>query len=179
MSNIILGIDLGTTHSSGSIMLSDEIKIAESLKGNRVPSIVHFSMKDNELSCDVGYIAKKYLIRDPLMTIYDTKRMLGRQFDDEEIQQLIPVWPFKIKKNEEDGEILICLEKFNKTLKPYEVSGYILKYLAELGNKYLSPDQKTNDVIITIPANFGDAQREETKKAADFAGLNLKDMINE
>lgn len=181
MDKIVLGIDLGTTCSSVSFIQPDGIKIIEDKINHsyRIPSIVHFRMKDNELKVDVGENAKDFLSIDPKNTIFDSKRMIGRQYDDPEIRKLIPSWPFNVEKKDDDGKILICLDGIDMKIEPYKVSGYILKYVASLGNDCLKPEQKTNKVVITVPANFCDAQRHETKLAAEFAGLEVLKLLNE
>lgn len=192
MEKIVIGIDLGTTYSSVSYHQAGKVILIENKSGNyRVPSIIHFGTDDEDeeeqeeqdekekFKLDIGECAKEFLSFDPKNTIYDTKRMIGRQYDDPEIQKLIPTWPFQIEKNDADGKILINLDKFGIKIEPYKVSGFLLKHLVKIGNEHLKQEQKTNEVIITIPANFCDEQRKETKLAAEFAGLKVLKLLNE
>ena len=179
MSKFALGIDLGTTFSSVSVVLSGKSEIvADKFNDKAIPSIVNMSIKDEKLTVAVGNFAYRKSISAPKNTIYDTKRMLATRYDDENIQKMIPKWPFEIEKNESGG-ISICLENIEDKYEPYQISGEILKYLAEVGNTRFPPDKKTKDVVITVPANFGNDQRSETIKAAEYAGLNVLSIINE
>ena len=179
MSKHVLGIDLGTTFSSVSVIVSEKPEIvSDPINRRDIPSMVNFSKKNDNVNVLVGNFAKKNQIRQASMTIYDSKRMLGRKFDDVHIQQLKKKWPFSIEKSETGG-ILINLKGIEKQYQPYEVSGEILKYLAQIGNSRFPAKERTTDVVITIPANFGEEQRTETMKAAKYAGLNVLQLINE
>ncbi|KAK8875927.1 Heat shock 70 kDa protein [Tritrichomonas musculus] len=179
MSKHALGIDLGTTNSSVSIISGTGDKpelVADNSGTTCIPSIVNIAKHNDEIIFKVGEIARRRQFKFSKTTIYDTKRMLGRKYDDEEIQKI--KWPFKIEKSETGG-ILICLEELNKKFKPYEISGEILKYMAEVGNSRFPKEERTNEVVITIPANFGEEQRAETLAAAQYAGLKVLKIINE
>lgn len=174
-----LAIDLGTTFSKVSIAQKDRNELVEDADSSKfIPSMINFCKKDDEISIIVGFVAKKRQLAFPKMTIYDTKRMLGRKFDDENIEELKKSWPFQIQKSESGG-ILVSIPGVEKKYQPYELSGEILKYLVSNGNKRFSENERTNKVIITIPANFGDEQRTETMKAAKYAGLEVLQLINE
>ena len=175
----VLGIDLGTTFSSVSVITSDSPELVPDTMNKRdIPSLVSFQKKNGKFSILVGNFAKKNQSRSPKMTVYDSKRMLGRRFDDKQIQRLINKWPFNIEQNESGG-ISIVLNGIDKKYQPYEISGEILKFLAQLGNSRFPAEEHTKDVVITIPANFGEEQRTETVKAAEYAGLNVLQLINE
>lgn len=174
-----LGFDLGTTFSSVAIISKNNLELVSDVMNRKdIPSIVNFFLKNGELDITVGSIASKRQTRNPQMTVYDSKRMLGRRFDDESIQHLKDKWPFNIERSDSGG-ILISLDGIEKKYQPYEISGEILKYLAKIGNSRLPPEEQTNNAVITIPANFGEEQRTETMKAAKYAGLNVLQLINE
>lgn len=176
-----LGIDLGTTFSYVGIVLNNNPDVVADKKNKKdIPSMINFKKpKDGseyEISC--GNFAEMRQKSDPINTFYDTKRMLGRNFDDPKIEILKSRWPFKCEKSE-DNKILLCLNECDRKYHPYEISGEILKCLAEIGNSRLPVEKRTNDVVITIPANFGYEQRQETLKAAEYAGLHVLTIINE
>lgn len=181
MTKYALGIDLGTTFSSVSIVLSGKVEIvADKLNMKPIPSVVNYSKKKDaqEISIAVGGYAQKRSTAAPKNTIYDTKRMLAKEYEDENIQKMIPKWAFKIERSE-SGNIEICLDGMDEKLEPYQISGEILKYLAEVGNSRLPAEERTNEVVITVPANFGNDQRAETIKAAEYANLKVLRIINE
>lgn len=174
-----LGIDLGTTFCKVSVVLSEIFDLVADKNGNkRIPSIINYSKNGSDISVLVGDSAKDKQIRFQKSTIYDTKRMLGKSYDDENIQKMISKWPFKLEKSE-TGSILINMENIGEKKRPYEISGDLLKYLAKVGNSRLPQDEQTNDVVITVPANFRDEQRSETLEAAKLAGLNVLTLLNE
>lgn len=174
------GIDLGMTTSSICIFENGHYDIIADKKNQKyIPSAVYYYKKENDqLEISVGDFALKYQSLYPKSIIYDTKRMLGRRYENSSIQNMVEKWPFEIERSENES-ILIKPENSEKKMEPYEVSGEILKYLIKVGNLRFPPEEQTNDVVITIPANFGDSQRSETLKAADYAKLNVRQIINE
>lgn len=174
-----LGIDLGTTFSEVSVVLNKNPElVADKNQKRNIPSLVYISQDNGKIKFLVGTFALKKQKSQPKSTVYDTKRMLGKRYDDPEIQAMKKEWPFEIEKSETGG-ILINIEGVEKKFHPYEISGEILKYLVEIGNQRFPEDEKTRDVIITIPANFGDGQRSETLLAAKYADLNVLTFVNE
>lgn len=177
MKQFAFGIDLGTTFSSICLYSNDKTDIiADKLSQRYIPSVVYYNKKD--MKPIVGSYAVKYQQNDPDLTIYDTKRMLGHRYDDPNIQYMKKKWPFSIRRTK-NNHILTYLERFNKVIPPYQISGEILKELVSMGNTRFPEEQRTNKVVITIPANFGELQRAETLKAANYAGLNVLQIINE
>lgn len=174
-----LGIDLGTTFSEVSVVLNKNPElVADKNQKRNIPSLVYISQDNGKIKFLVGNFALKKQKSQPKSTVYDTKRMLGKRYDDPEIQAMKKEWPFEIEKSETGG-ILINIEGVEKKFHPYEISGEILKYLVEIGNQRFPEEEKTRDVIITIPANFGDGQRSETLLAAEYADLNVLTFVNE
>lgn len=152
--------------------------VADNFNRRDIPSMVNFSHRKGDLIVSVDNTAKKRKNNNSTMTIYDTKLMLGKRFESDFIQKMKEKWLFAIIKGDSD-EVLISLDGIERKYKPYEISGEILKHLVETANKMFPPEKKTNKVVITIPANFGDEQRSETMKAAEYVGLNVLTLINE
>ncbi len=167
----ILGIDLGTTNSAMAIMEGGKPKILENAEGNRTtPSIVAISKNGERL---VGQTAKRQAVTNPENTVYAVKRLIGRKFKDEEVQQDLKNSPFKIEQAREGVEV-----KMNgKGHSPQEVSAMILSKLKADAEAKLG--EKISEAIITVPAYFDDAQRQATKDAGKIAGLEVKRIINE
>lgn len=172
----ILGIDLGTSRSTiGYYRINargrSEMEIVANNQGLRSNPSVICIYKDKIY---FGDEAIKMSAKCPENLIYDTKRMLGRKYNDEYIQNMKNYWTFNITSSK-NGDILIEADK--KQYYPYQISAYILTALMELANSHLK--EKTNQAIITIPAYFTKQQREETKKAAEKAGIKLLDLVEE
>lgn len=179
MSKYALGIDLGTTNCEVGVVFPGGVTIIKDKRGKiEIPSVVNISNKKGKLSVLVGNFATGKKITDPENTIFDTKRMLGKNYDDPNIQELKQRWPFHIEQSDTNN-ILLRLNAVDHFYQPYEISGEILKYLSDIGNSLFSEEEKTNEVVITIPANFGDKQRTETIEAAKYAGLNVLSILNE
>ncbi|KAK8899955.1 hypothetical protein M9Y10_002278 [Tritrichomonas musculus] len=177
MSIFAFGIDLGTTFSSIAYLKRGKPCVINIIPSKvSIPSAVAYQKDKPPI---VGYDALDRQIQNPELVIYDTKRMLGRRFQDEEIQKISKAWPFKIEKSDNDDGIIINLENIGKKIRPYEASGEILKYLVDCANQDINCGHRINDVVITIPANFNEIQRQETKKAADYAGLHVLRLISE
>ncbi len=167
----ILGIDLGTTNSAMAIMEGGAPKIIENIEGNRTtPSVVAIS-KDKERL--VGQAARRQAVINPENTVYAVKRLIGRRFNDEEVQRDIKTSPFKIVQAGDGVKVTMG----GKDHTPQEISAMILgKMKADAEAK---TGEKITEAIITVPAYFSDAQRQATKDAGKIAGLEVKRIVNE
>ena len=167
----ILGIDLGTTNSAMAIMEGGSPKILENIEGNRTtPSVVAISKSGERL---VGSAAKRQAVINPENTVYAVKRLIGRHFNDEEIQKDVSTMPYKIVQAGEGVKVKIG----DKEHTPQEVSAMILAKLKADAEAKIG--EKITEAIITVPAYFDDAQRQATKDAGLIAGLDVKRIINE
>jgi molecular chaperone DnaK len=168
----ILGIDLGTTNSAIAVIEAGEPKIIENSEGARTtPSIVAISKTNERL---VGQIAKRQAVTNPTNTIYGIKRFMGHDFTDEVVQKDIDIVPYKIKKGEDGGAIVVM---DGKDYRPEEVSAMILSKLKADAEAKLG--EKITEAVITVPAYFNDSQRKATQDAGKIAGLDVKRIINE
>ena len=168
----ILGIDLGTTNSAMAIVEGGEPKILENEEGNRTtPSIVAISKTGERL---VGLLAKRQAVTNPQNTISSVKRLIGRRFEDDEVQKDVKLMPYKIGKNNEGGASVIMN---GKNYRPEEISAMILQKMKHDAEARLG--EKIEEAIITVPAYFNDNQRKATKDAGEIAGLKVKRIINE
>lgn len=168
----ILGIDLGTTNSCMAIMEGDKPKVIENQEGNRTtPSIVALSKTKERL---VGVPAKRQAVTNAENTIFSAKRLIGRRFDDQEVQQDIKLFPFQLQKGA-DGGIEIKIGEDWK--KPQEISAMILQKMKADAEAKLG--EKIDKVVITVPAYFDDAQRKATRDAGKIAGFDVERVINE
>jgi len=167
----ILGIDLGTTNSCMAVIEGGEPTVIANKEGNRTtPSIIAVDKKGERL---VGQLAKRQAVTNPDNTLFSIKRLIGRKFEDEEIQKDLKTLPFKIKKA--NGGVK--LEMGSKDYTPEEVSAMILQKLKADAEDYLGEEIK--EAVITVPAYFSDSQRQATKDAGKIAGFNVKRIINE
>jgi molecular chaperone DnaK len=167
----IIGIDLGTTNSCVAVMEGGKAKIIENAEGSRTtPSIVAYT--NNETLA--GQPAKRQAITNSKNTLFAIKRLIGRKFDDKEVQKDIKLAPYKIVKAD-NGDAWVEIN--GKALSPQEVSAQILRKLKKDAEAYLG--EKVTDAVITVPAYFNDSQRQATKDAGKIAGLNVKRIINE
>ena len=168
----IIGIDLGTTNSCVSIMDGDKPRVIENAEGARTtPSIVAFT-DDSEVL--VGQPAKRQAVTNPKNTLYAIKRLIGRRFDEKEVQKDINLVPYKIVKAD-NGDAWV--EAVDKKMAPPEVSARVLMKMKKTVEDFLG--EKITDAVITVPAYFNDSQRQATKDAGRIAGLNVKRIINE
>ncbi|RLC39203.1 molecular chaperone DnaK [Candidatus Falkowbacteria bacterium] len=167
----ILGIDLGTTNCAMAIIEGGKPKILENAEGNRTtPSVVAISKNGERL---VGQTAKRQAVTNPENTVYAVKRLIGRKFNDEEIQRDLKNVPFKIVQAGEGVKV-----KMNdKEYAPQEISAMILTKLKTDAEAKLG--EKITEAVITVPAYFNDSQRQATKDAGKIAGLEVKRIINE
>ena len=172
----IIGIDLGTTNSCVSIFDSNgSVRIIENSEGARTtPSIVAYT-DDQTL---VGAPAKRQAVTNPKNTIFSAKRLIGRRFEDSEVQKDISVVPYKIvKSNNGDAWVEVNRNGKSESLSPQQISAEILKKMKETAESYLG--EKVTEAVITVPAYFNDSQRQATKDAGRIAGLDVKRIINE
>ncbi|OUT97540.1 MAG: molecular chaperone DnaK [Betaproteobacteria bacterium TMED41] len=168
----VIGIDLGTTNSCVSVMEAGQPKIIENSEGARTtPSIIAY-MEDGEIL--VGAPAKRQAVTNPQSTLFAVKRLIGRRFEDKEVQKDIDMMPFSIVKAE-NGDAWVNVR--DKKLAPPQVSAEVLRKMKKTAEDYLGHD--VTEAVITVPAYFNDAQRQATKDAGKIAGLDVKRIINE
>ncbi len=168
----IIGIDLGTTNSCVSIMEGNTTRVIENSEGARTtPSIVAYQ-EDGDIL--VGASAKRQAVTNPKNTIYAVKRLIGRKFDEKEVQKDIDLMPYKIVKAD-NGDAWVDVR--GKKLAPQQVSAEILRKMKKTAEDYLG--EPVTEAVITVPAYFNDSQRQATKDAGRIAGLDVKRIINE
>ena len=168
----IIGIDLGTTNSCVAIMEGNSTKVIENAEGARTtPSIVAY-LEDGDIL--VGAPAKRQAVTNPKNTIYAVKRLIGRKFDEKEVQKDIGLMPYKIVKAD-NGDAWV--EVRGKKLSPPQISAEILRKMKKTAEDYLG--EAVTEAVITVPAYFNDSQRQATKDAGRIAGLEVKRIINE
>ena len=172
---VAIGIDLGTTYSCVGVWRDNRCEIIANDQGNRTtPSYVAFS-NDERL---IGDGAKNQCAMNPTNTIYDAKRLIGRDFNDPVIQQEIKGFPFVVKDDGNNKPIIeVEYKGESKTFHPEEISSMVLVKMKETAEAYLG--EKVTDAVITCPAYFNDSQRQATKDAGHIAGLNVLRIINE
>src|SRR5687768_17524943 len=168
----IIGIDLGTTNSCVAIMEGGKPKVIENSEGARTtPSVVAYT-EDGEIL--VGAPAKRQAVTNAKNTIYAVKRLIGRRFEDPEVQKDIKLMPYKIVRAD-NGDAWI--EVRGKKISPQEVSAQVLRKLKKDAEAYLG--ETVSEAVITVPAYFNDSQRQATKDPGRIAGLDVKRIINE
>ncbi len=169
----IIGIDLGTTNSCVAIIEGSQPRVVENSEGARTtPSIIAY-LDDGEIL--VGAPAKRQAVTNPKNTLYAIKRLIGRKFDDPEVQRDIPIMPFSIIKAD-NGDAWVSVLN-DKKLAPPQVSAEVLRKMKKTAEDYLG--EEVTEAVITVPAYFNDAQRQATKDAGRIAGLDVKRIINE
>jgi molecular chaperone DnaK len=167
----ILGIDLGTTNSAMAVVEGGSPNIIENKEGNRTtPSMIAISKSNERL---VGLLAKRQSVTNPNNTLYSIKRLIGRKFEDEEVQRDLKMLPYKIVKA--NGGVKVVMG--DKEYTPQEISAMILSKMKADAEEKLG--EKITEAVITVPAYFDDAQRKATKEAGEIAGLNVRRIINE
>lgn len=173
--NIAIGIDLGTTYSCVGVWKDNQVEIIANDQGARTtPSYVAFT--ENERL--IGQSAKNQVGSNPINTIFDAKRLIGRKYSDSNTQSDIKNFPFIVKADSQDRPILSANYKGEqKDFKPEEISAMILLKMKETAEEYLG--KKVDSAVITVPAYFNDSQRQSTKDAGAIAGLNVLRIINE
>ncbi len=168
----IIGIDLGTTNSCVAIMEGDTVRVIENQEGARTtPSIVAYQ-EDGEIL--VGASAKRQAVTNPKNTLYAVKRLIGRRFDEKEVQKDIKLMPYSIVKAP-NGDAWV--EVRGKQIAPPQVSAEVLRKMKKTAEDYLG--EPVTEAVITVPAYFNDSQRQATKDAGRIAGLDVKRIINE
>ncbi|MRR51076.1 MAG: molecular chaperone DnaK [Rhodocyclaceae bacterium] len=168
----IIGIDLGTTNSCVAIMEGGKPKVIENSEGARTtPSIVAYA-DDGEILC--GAPAKRQAVTNAKNTLYAVKRLIGRRFEEKEVQKDIDLMPFQIVKAD-NGDAWVAVR--DKKMAPPQVSAEVLKKMKKTAEDYLG--EEVTEAVITVPAYFNDSQRQATKDAGRIAGLEVKRIINE
>ena len=169
----IIGIDLGTTNSCVAVMDGDKPRVIENAEGDRTtPSVVAYTA-DGEIL--VGQPAKRQAVTNAKNTLFAIKRLIGRRFDDEEVQRDIKIMPYQIVKAD-NGDAWVEVKGDDK-IAPPQVSAEILKKMKKTAEDFLG--ETVTEAVITVPAYFNDAQRQATKDAGRIAGLDVKRIINE
>ena len=171
-----IGIDLGTTYSCVGVWQNGKVDIIPNDMGERTtPSYVAFT--DTERL--VGDAAKNQITRNPTNTVFDAKRLIGRKFEDREVQEDIKLWPFKVVKDPKSDrpQVQITYQKQEKKFFDEEISAMVLQKLKQTATDFLGKEVK--DAIVTVPAYFNDSQRQATKDAGTISGLNVLRIINE
>ncbi len=171
-----IGIDLGTTYSCVGCWMNGKVEIIPNDMGERTtPSYVAFTDEERL----VGDAAKHQITKNPTNTVFDAKRLIGRKYDDYNVQEDMKLWPFKLVK-EENGDrpqIVVTYQKQIKKFYAEEISAMVLQKMRKVAEDYVG--HKIDDAIITVPAYFNDSQRQATKDAGKIAGINVLRIINE
>jgi len=183
-----IGIDLGTTYSCAAVFKDDEVITIPDSKGNHIiPSCVGFVTNNNNHNILIGWEAKEQALVNPKNTVFESKRLIGRKFNEQCVQDDIQRWPFKvIARNDDDdnnnGVVIpaYLIEYDNNKNEIYyseQIAAMILSHLKVNCEKFLKC--KIHNAVITVPAYFNDSQRQATKDAGRIAGLNVIRIINE
>ncbi|RNF27368.1 70 kDa heat shock protein [Trypanosoma conorhini] len=170
----VIGIDLGTTYSCVGVFKNDQVEIIANDQGNRTtPSYVAFT----EAERLVGDAAKNQVAMNPTNTVFDAKRMIGRKFDDPDLQSDMKHWPFKVTVQDGKPVVQVEYQGESKKFSPEEISAMVLAKMKETAESYLG--EAVRRAVITVPAYFNNAQRQATKDAGTIAGLEVLRIINE
>ncbi|CAM6014352.1 unnamed protein product [Sphagnum balticum] len=171
----VIGIDLGTTYSCVGVYKNGHVEIIANDQGNRItPSWVAFT--DSERL--IGEAAKNQAAVNPERTVFDVKRLIGRKYEDKEVQKDIKLFPYKIINKDGKPNIQVKIKDGEtKVFSPEEISAMVLMKMKETAEAFLG--KKIKDAVVTVPAYFNDAQRQATKDAGIIAGLNVARIINE
>ncbi len=173
--NIAVGIDLGTTYSCVGVWKNGNVEIIANGQGNRTtPSYVAFT--DTERL--IGDSAKNQSAMNPKNTVFDAKRLIGRKYNDNSVQNDMKHWPFKVTSGVSDKPVInVTYKDEDKTFSAEEISAMILTYMKSVAENYIG--DTVSSAVITVPAYFNDSQRMATKDAGRIAGLNVLRIINE
>ncbi|KAG7674228.1 hypothetical protein Ndes2526B_g03969 [Nannochloris sp. 'desiccata'] len=170
--NEVIGIDLGTTNSCVAVMEGKTAKVIENAEGQRTtPSVVAFTDKGERL---IGLPAKRQAVTNPTNTVYATKRLIGRMYDDAEVQKEIKMVPYKIVRAD-NGDAWV--EAGAQRYSPSQMGAFVLMKMKETAERYLG--RSVSQAVVTVPAYFNDHQRQATKDAGRIAGLEVLRIINE
>jgi molecular chaperone DnaK len=168
----VIGIDLGTTNSCVAIMEGGDPTVITNSEGSRItPSVVAFAENGERL---VGQIARRQAVTNPENTVFAIKRLIGRKYDDPEVQKAAKILPYKIVRADNGDAWVECR---GKKYSPAEISAFILQKMKQTAEDYLG--EKVTQAVITVPAYFNDSQRQATKDAGKIAGLEVLRIINE
>jgi len=171
----VIGIDLGTTYSCVGVFKNGRVEIIANDQGNRItPSYVAFTADGERL---IGDAAKNQLTTNPENTVFDAKRLIGRDWTDKAVQSDIKYFPFNVIEKDEKPHIKVETSQGVKTFAAEEISAMVLVKMKETAEAYLG--KKVTHAVVTVPAYFNDAQRQATKDAGTIAGLNVMRIINE
>ncbi|XP_064458500.1 endoplasmic reticulum chaperone BiP [Ornithodoros turicata] len=171
----VIGIDLGTTYSCVGVFKNGRVEIIANDQGNRItPSYVAFTAEGERL---IGDAAKNQLTSNPENTVFDAKRLIGREWSDPSVQHDIKYFPFTVSDKNSKPHIQVQTGQGNKLFAPEEISAMVLTKMKETAESYLG--KKVTHAVVTVPAYFNDAQRQATKDAGVIAGLNVMRIINE
>ena len=172
--NIAIGIDLGTTYSCVGAFLNGKVEIIANDLGERTtPSYVGF----NDVERLIGMSAKNAAASNPTNTVYDAKRLVGREFSDPKVQENMKHFSFKVVDRSNKPKIQVEFKGEEKEFTPEEISAMVLTKMKQIAEDYLGHPVK--NAVITVPAYFNDMQRQATKDAGLIAGLNVLRIINE
>jgi len=171
----VIGIDLGTTYSCVGVFKNGRVEIIANDQGNRItPSYVAFTAEGERL---IGDAAKNQLTTNPENTVFDAKRLIGREWSDSAVQHDLKYFPFKVSEKQAKPHITVDTSQGEKTFSAEEISSMVLIKMKEVAEAYLG--KKVTHAVVTVPAYFNDAQRQATKDAGTIAGLNVMRIINE
>eukprot|EP01086_Lenisia_limosa_P003794 TRINITY_DN1848_c0_g5_i1.p1 TRINITY_DN1848_c0_g5~~TRINITY_DN1848_c0_g5_i1.p1 ORF type:complete len:659 (+),score=300.12 TRINITY_DN1848_c0_g5_i1:26-1978(+) len=170
----VIGIDLGTTYSCVGVFKNGKVEIITNDQGNRItPSYVAFTESERL----VGDSAKNQASMNPENTVFDAKRLIGREFQDKEVQRDLKVWPFKVTSKGKKPQVEAVFKNEKRVYAPEEISAMILTEMKRVAEDYLG--HKVSHAVVTVPAYFNDAQRQATKDAGVIAGLKVERILNE
>ena len=169
-----IGIDLGTTYSCCGVWINDHVEIIANDQGNRtMPSYVSFT-KDERL---IGEAAKTNAASNTKNTVFDSKRLIGKNYNDENIKRVMKHLSYNVIDKDNKPMIQVEYKEETKVFSPEEIGAMILGKMKEIAEAFLG--ESVTDAVITVPAYFNDSQRQATKDAGTIAGLNVLRIINE